>query len=320
MLLLECLTKFMGCKKLAYCDLENTAFLRVVKCAEHEIFGVSWYDYGARMYDPALARFHTLDPMAEAFPNQSPYVYADNDPVKNIDFMGMNSMVGADGLTNEQWVEASRPGADPGLTKQYQQQNRNNELADNSSVSVGAISEGTFMQDKNLSSDEELNQLWKGISLIMRSFAYSAAEDKFIQYCIDNKVSKTIVGYVYYRNHNGEITADHLFNSKYSTDLGSYINTNKKEISGTMTLPGSKAEVFLLYQFKENTMVDNFKTSDNLNSYGLVQNGPAIILQRGARERAYLIFNDRSGMLEGFNTLYTNQVDKRYNQLLKMVK
>ncbi len=37
----------------------------------------------------------TIDPLAEKFAHQSSFVYADNDPIKNIDFMGMN----ADGYT-----------------------------------------------------------------------------------------------------------------------------------------------------------------------------------------------------------------------------
>jgi hypothetical protein len=49
------------------------------------------YDYGARFYDPALARFHTVDPLAEQFGHQSPFVYADNNPVLFIDFLGMNA-------------------------------------------------------------------------------------------------------------------------------------------------------------------------------------------------------------------------------------
>ena len=49
-----------------------------------------WHNYGARFYDPAIARFTTIDPLAEQFPHQSGYVYADNDPIGKIDFMGLS--------------------------------------------------------------------------------------------------------------------------------------------------------------------------------------------------------------------------------------
>ncbi len=54
---------------------------------------LDWYDYGARMYDPAIARFTTIDPKTEEFSHQSPFVYADNNPIRFIDFMGMNADV-----------------------------------------------------------------------------------------------------------------------------------------------------------------------------------------------------------------------------------
>jgi len=47
--------------------------------------GLEWYDYGARFYDPALARWHSVDPEAENYYNMSPYCYVGNNPISRID-------------------------------------------------------------------------------------------------------------------------------------------------------------------------------------------------------------------------------------------
>ena len=47
--------------------------------------GLNWYDYGARMYDAAVGRWHAVDPLAEKYYEVSPYVYCLNDPVKLVD-------------------------------------------------------------------------------------------------------------------------------------------------------------------------------------------------------------------------------------------
>ena len=47
--------------------------------------GLDWYDYGARFYDPALARFHCLDALAEKLPSWTPYNYVRNNPILRID-------------------------------------------------------------------------------------------------------------------------------------------------------------------------------------------------------------------------------------------
>ena len=50
--------------------------------------GLNWYDYGARHYDAAVGRFHTQDRFAEKYYPMSPYQYAANCPMRNIDVNG----------------------------------------------------------------------------------------------------------------------------------------------------------------------------------------------------------------------------------------
>jgi RHS repeat-associated protein len=48
-------------------------------------FGLDWNDYGARFYDPALARWTTVDPLADKYHQSSPYAYVLNRPTIAID-------------------------------------------------------------------------------------------------------------------------------------------------------------------------------------------------------------------------------------------
>ena len=47
--------------------------------------GLNLYDYSARLMDPALGRFSTVDPLAEKYYWISPYAYCTSNPLNAID-------------------------------------------------------------------------------------------------------------------------------------------------------------------------------------------------------------------------------------------
>lgn len=72
-------------------SLTNKYLYNGKELQDENIGGVNldWYDYGARFYDPQIGRFTTVDPMAPFSPGISPYSYAYNDPINNIDYYGL---------------------------------------------------------------------------------------------------------------------------------------------------------------------------------------------------------------------------------------
>lgn len=53
--------------------------------------GLDWMDYGARMYDNQIGRWHHIDPHLEYYSNQSPYNYVMNMPLIATDPNGMDT-------------------------------------------------------------------------------------------------------------------------------------------------------------------------------------------------------------------------------------
>jgi RHS repeat-associated protein len=50
-------------------------------------------DYGFRLYNPAIGKFLSVDPLAADFPWNSPYAFAENDVIRAIDLEGAEKLI-----------------------------------------------------------------------------------------------------------------------------------------------------------------------------------------------------------------------------------
>ena len=59
---------------------------------------LDWYDYGWRMYDPQIARWHGIDQHCENYISMSPYHYGANNPIRVVELDGMDYYYTQDGV------------------------------------------------------------------------------------------------------------------------------------------------------------------------------------------------------------------------------
>ena len=76
--------------------VENKYLYNGKELQDDDLGGVKldWYDYGFRFYDPAIARWHVIDPMVENnHYGWTPYAYTYNNPILFIDVMGLDTLL-----------------------------------------------------------------------------------------------------------------------------------------------------------------------------------------------------------------------------------
>lgn len=57
---------------------------------DQSLFGTPYMDYGARQYDPAIARWNAVNPLAEKYYPVTPYAFCSGNPVNFVDPDGMD--------------------------------------------------------------------------------------------------------------------------------------------------------------------------------------------------------------------------------------
>ncbi len=60
-------------------------------------------EYGFRLYDPAIGRFPSLDPIADNFAWVSGFNYAENMPINHIDLWGLQSYIITPSYNRQTW-------------------------------------------------------------------------------------------------------------------------------------------------------------------------------------------------------------------------
>ena len=55
---------------------------------DKDLNSLTAYDYGFRIYNPGIGKFLSVDPLAGSYPWYTPYQFAGNGPIENIDLEG----------------------------------------------------------------------------------------------------------------------------------------------------------------------------------------------------------------------------------------
>ncbi len=294
----------MGCPKLTYRHEEKPTFLKVWKNPKTTSEKVGLLDYGARMYDASLARFTTVDPMADEPHNlsMSPYNYCVNNPILYLDPDGMDwYSYTQDGVTYTHWQKGSASVVMVG-DKMYANQGATytQDLGDGASMTY-TQNEVTSMKFSNLSNNDWVTQAYTDKNGKTKFGNCKTACDKMMGKAgtTSTRSGEFLVADA---NDNGVVTSS----SGNSTKGINYLNE---------TLVGGKPVlVGVDYKLEQ---VNNLKPSgDGMTDHFIVIGGMEVKLNKGKVTSTTYQFFDPRTQHKKYGTS-TDNVLKVNNNLLK---
>lgn len=196
--------------------------------------GLDWYDYGARMMDAALGRWHVMDPLAEKYYSISPYVYCGNNPVRYTDPGGDSIRVYTETqATGHTWISVGE-GEDL-VVYSYGRYNGTNKGPDGSSNSL-ADGPGVLLK---LTGEEAKAYNEKKATNGMSVFVITDVADEVIATAMDEKFnSSTVMPNTgeYQDSPSAHVIDKYSLTSNNCTTIVSDVlnNSGSKALNGTM--------------------------------------------------------------------------------------
>jgi len=223
----------------------------------NESLGLNLYEMDVRMYDPAIGRFNGLDPVTHH--SQGTSVAFDNNPVYWADPSGADS-VGADGLTNEQWMDCSSPGGDCSAARIENTSKGAGEESKDSKTKVATVGAYThtslsFTPDKDAAgNDAKVGvQTLKTVISVQNVYLISKDGKLSLQYEIQEAVSTTQISSDY-----SETISTFTMTSQTGSTLLKALNSKKHSVS-TLVPEG---EISALHEGALNLLKADFKKNN----------------------------------------------------------